>query len=92
MTGQCMELLKGKCEQKSYVKLMQLNNPKLHSFIAKYVGLCNPDSVYICNDSKEDRQYIRNKALELGESVNLPPHLRLPTLSHGKDKAKDYIG
>ena len=71
MTGQCMELLKGKCEQKSYVKLMQLNNPKLHSFIAKYVGLCNPDSVYICNDSKEDRQYIRNKALELGEESAL---------------------
>jgi len=37
MTEQCMELLRGKCDQKSYEKLMQLNNPKLHIFIAKYV-------------------------------------------------------
>ncbi len=71
MTEQWMELLRGKCIQKSYEKLMQLNNPKLHSFIAKYVELCNPDSVYVCNDSNEDRQYIRNKALENGEERKL---------------------
>lgn len=71
MTGQCIELLKGKCEQKSYEKIMQLDNPKLHSFIAKYVELCNPDSVYVCNDSDEDKLYIRNKALENGEEGKL---------------------
>jgi len=66
-----MELLKGKCGQKNYEKLNQLKNPKLHSFITKYVKLCNPDSVYVCNDSDEDRQYIREKALANGEERSL---------------------
>ncbi len=71
MTEQCMELLRGKCDQKSYEKLMQLNNPKLHSFIAKYVKHCNPASVFVCTDAEEDAEYIRNKAIENGEEKRL---------------------
>lgn len=71
MTEQYMELLKGKCEQESYEKLIQLNNLKLHNFIVKYTELCNPDSIYVCNDSGKDKQYIRNKALENGEETKL---------------------
>jgi len=64
-------LFKEKCSEKSYKKLISLNNPKLHSFVAKYMELCNPDSFYVCDDSDEDRQYIRNKALENGEERKL---------------------
>ncbi|GAH53266.1 unnamed protein product, partial [marine sediment metagenome] len=32
-----VELLKTKCDEENYKKLMELNNPKLHNFIAKYV-------------------------------------------------------
>ena len=66
-----IELLKTKCSKESYKKLIALNNPKLHNFIAKYTQLCNPDSAFICNDSLEDRQYIRNQALEKGEEKKL---------------------
>ncbi len=66
-----IELLKAKCSKESYKKLIGLNNPKLHNFIAKYTKLCNPDSVFIGNDSLEDRQHIRNEALEKGEEKKL---------------------
>lgn len=66
-----IELLKAKCSKESYEKLIGLNNPKLHNFIAKYTKLCNPDSVFIGNDSLEDRQHIRNEALEKGEEKKL---------------------
>ena len=66
-----LDLLKEKCSRKNVQKLLDLNNEKLVSFITKYVELCNPDSVYICNDSEEDRLYIKNKALEIGEEKKL---------------------
>ena len=66
-----LDLLKTKCSGKNVQKLLDLNNEKLVSFITKYVELCNPDSVYICNDSEEDRLYIKNKALEIGEEKKL---------------------
>ena len=71
MQEKYVDLLKTKCCKESYEKLITLDNTKLHNFIAKYVALCNPDSVYVCNDSDEDKQYIRNKALENGEEKKI---------------------
>ena len=71
MNNKGLDLLKVKCSEKNFQKLLDLNNENLVSFITKYVELCNPASVYICNDSEEDRQYIRNKALEIGEEKGL---------------------
>ncbi|MFH1904188.1 MAG: phosphoenolpyruvate carboxykinase (GTP) [bacterium] len=65
------ELLKKKCTETSYRKLMALDNAKLHDFVGKYAELCNPDSVFVGDDSDEDAQYIRNKALEIGEEKKL---------------------
>ncbi len=71
MEEKYVELLKTKCSKESYEKLIKLDNPKLHNFIAKYTQLCNPDSVFIGNDSAKDRQYIRNQALKNGEEKKL---------------------
>ncbi len=71
MIEKITEILKVKCQGKSYEKLIELNNFFLHQFVAKYIELCNPHSVYVCDDSLEDRQYIRNKALETGEEKKL---------------------
>ncbi len=65
------ELLKAKCGKENYEKLVALNNPKLRDFIAKYVKLCNPRSVFTRSDSLEDVQYVRDKARELGEESQL---------------------
>ncbi len=71
MEEKYVESLKTKCDEENYKKLMELNNPKLHNFIAKYVELCNPLSVFVRTDSLEDTRYIRDKAKELEEETQL---------------------
>jgi phosphoenolpyruvate carboxykinase (GTP) len=65
------ERLKVRLEEKNYQKLVQIDNPELHQFIARYVELCNPDSVFICADSQEEIQYIRHEAIRTGEEIKL---------------------
>lgn len=66
-----MNILKTKCSKDNLNKLLELNNQALLDFVAKYVELCNPASVFVRTDSKEDAQYIRNKATELKEESKL---------------------
>ncbi|NOX96467.1 MAG: phosphoenolpyruvate carboxykinase (GTP) [Nitrospirae bacterium] len=71
MEEEAVTLLKAKCSEENYKKLVALNNPGVLDFVEKYVKLCHPGSVYVCNDSEDDRQYIRNKSLENGEERKL---------------------
>jgi len=43
----------------------------MHEFVAKYIELCNPESVFVATDSKEDIDYIRESAIQLGEEKPL---------------------
>jgi phosphoenolpyruvate carboxykinase (GTP) len=61
------ETLIKKLSSTSRSKLEHLNNSKLNAFIAEYIELCEPDSVYVCDDSDADAEYVRQKALEKGE-------------------------
>ncbi len=71
MNEKYVELLKGKMSTESYQKLAALENEALITFIGEYIELCDPDTVYMCNDSAEDAEYIRQRSLELGEEVKL---------------------
>ena len=71
MMERYVSLLKEKCGTKNYEKLLLLNNPGVEYFIAKYVELCNPASVFVRTDSVEDILHIRNKAKESGEEILL---------------------
>ena len=62
-----MNILKSKLGEENFQKLMGIDNSYLHQFIAKYVELCNPESVFVCTDSREDIQYIREEAIRTGE-------------------------
>jgi phosphoenolpyruvate carboxykinase (GTP) len=66
-----VELLKGKMSTESYQKLAALENEALFNFVGEYIELCDPDTVYMCDDSAEDAEYIRQKSLEMGEEVKL---------------------
>ncbi len=66
-----IKLLQKKCGKENYKKLEALANPKVMEFVAKYVELCNPDSVFVRTDSKEDADYIRKKTLENKEERSL---------------------
>ena len=57
--------------QEGYQRLMKIDNLKLHQFIAKYIELCNPDKVFVCADSSDDIDYVRQSAIRNGEESEL---------------------
>ncbi|HID93342.1 MAG TPA: phosphoenolpyruvate carboxykinase (GTP), partial [bacterium (Candidatus Stahlbacteria)] len=71
MEGVKMDILKTKLGKQDYRKLMCIDNPELHQFVATYVELCNPDSVFVCTDSTQDIHYIREEAIRTGEEKKL---------------------
>ncbi|NQU95069.1 MAG: phosphoenolpyruvate carboxykinase (GTP) [Candidatus Omnitrophica bacterium] len=89
MTEKQAHLFKEKCSEKNYKKLISLNNSKLHSFVAKYIELCNPDSFYVCDDSDEDRQYIRNKTVENNEERKIAIEGHTAHFDGYNDQARD---
>ena len=66
-----MDIIEAKCDEKNIKKLEAINNKHLNDFIAKFVNLFEPDSIFICNDSEEDIQHVRNKAIKDGEETKL---------------------
>ncbi len=66
-----MELIKSKCDSSNFKKLVEIKNIHLFNFISKFVKLINPESIFICNDSSKDIQYIRDRAIKTGEEEKL---------------------
>ena len=66
-----IELLRSRCDEENYKKLLVLNNPEIYDFVARYVEHCNPTSIFVRSDSVEDALYIRNRAIENGEEMKL---------------------
>jgi len=71
-------LLKEKLTRENYDRLIALNNPKMHEFVADAIKLCNPASVFVCTDLEADRAYIRELAIKAGEErpLNISGHTR----------------
>ncbi|MDD3628584.1 MAG: phosphoenolpyruvate carboxykinase (GTP) [Actinomycetota bacterium] len=71
-----LEVIKERCSDKNYNKLIQIKNDYLYRFIAEFIEILNPASIFICNDSKEDFDYIRDKAIRDGEEIKvaIPGH------------------
>lgn len=83
------EMLKTKLGVENYEKLMAIDNPKLHKFIADYVELCNPDRVFICTDSADDIRYIREAAVRYGEESLLTISGHTIHFDNYHDQARD---
>jgi phosphoenolpyruvate carboxykinase (GTP) len=66
-----LEVLKSRIEPKHYERLMKIENPTLHAFVAKYIDLCEPDRVYVSAGTEEDIEYIRRAALRDGEEIRV---------------------
>jgi len=69
-------LLKTRLSEKEFNKLTRINNPQLLQFVEGYIKLCNPDTVFVCTDSQEDREYVRQEAIRTGEEkmLAIPGH------------------
>ncbi|TET51735.1 MAG: phosphoenolpyruvate carboxykinase (GTP) [Actinomycetota bacterium] len=84
-----MSIIKAKCDERNFKKLEALNNKYLNDFIAKFVNLFEPDSIFICNDTDEDLEYIRNKALKDGEESKLAVNGHTIHFDSIHDQARD---
>ncbi len=71
MASETVSILKSKLSEKDYQKLLELNNKEIIEFIAKFVDLCNPSKVTICNNSEEDIKYTRDAAIKNNEEAKL---------------------
>ena len=59
-----LELLRERCGEANYKKLEALGNIYVIEFVSRYAELCNPASIFVRTDTKEDAEYIREKALQ----------------------------
>ena len=84
-----IDTIKAKCGEKNFKKLEAVNNKHLNDFIAKYVNLFEPDSIFVCNDTEEDIEYIRNKALKDGEESKLAVEGHTIHFDSASDQARD---
>jgi len=66
-----LEIVKESCSREDYEKVTELKNSYINKFIAKFIKLLTPKSIFVCNDSESDFNYIRKKALEDGEERKL---------------------
>ena len=57
------EILKKRVSGDSFKRLMAIPNAELHAFVADAIDLANPKSVYVCTDALEDRNRIREMAV-----------------------------
>jgi len=64
-------VLKERFQKDEYEKLTAIKNRKVHEFIARYVELCNPDSVFVLTDDEKDMDYVRRKAIDNKEEIVL---------------------
>jgi len=71
MDEKIIGVLKARSEKEHYQKLARIDNPELHRFIAKYVELCDPDKIFISDNSPKDIGYIREMAVISGEESEL---------------------
>jgi len=65
------ELLKEKLTTENYNRLIALDNPKMHEFIANAIELTGATSVSVLTDSQEDRTYLGELAIKNGEEIPL---------------------
>lgn len=71
MEEEYKKLIRPKCISGSYSKLEDIDNSKLLSFIGKYTELCNPETILVCDGSKENKQYMRKRVIEDREEIKL---------------------
>jgi phosphoenolpyruvate carboxykinase (GTP) len=70
-------------------RLKELKNEHIVSIIEKYAQLLEPSSIKIITDAEEDFNYIREKAIELGEEIQLETQGHTVHFDGYYDQARD---
>ncbi|MFC1765728.1 phosphoenolpyruvate carboxykinase, partial [Planctomycetota bacterium] len=66
-----MQLLKDKLAPEHLDKLLALENQEVNSFVARAIELCQPESVWVGDDSDKDAAYCRQLAIDNQEEIPL---------------------
>ncbi|MGC9116107.1 MAG: phosphoenolpyruvate carboxykinase (GTP) [Conexivisphaera sp.] len=66
-----LEGLRPKMGRGSYERLERVGNAELNAFISRIAELCEPESIFVSTGSPEDLEYVRRRALESGEEIQL---------------------
>ena len=82
-------ILAEKIKPEHLKKIENLNNSNLNTLIEEILTLCNPSKVFVCDDSDEDKNYIRQKAIETGEEKQLKLNNQTIHFDNSKDQARD---
>jgi phosphoenolpyruvate carboxykinase (GTP) len=64
-------VLKSKLDEVSLQKLAAMNNDEVNAFVAKAIELCEPDNVWVGDDSAEDIAHCRQLAIDGKEELPL---------------------
>jgi len=65
------KLLKERLTAEHHGRLVALDNPKMHDFVADAIELTNPASVFVYTGSTDDIAHIRELAIKNGEEIPL---------------------
>ena len=71
MNEEYAALLQSKMSEESYAKLAAIDNDKVNEFVAHAIKLCEPESVWVGDDSDEDVAYCRQLAIDQKEEIPL---------------------
>lgn len=71
MTSEHMDLFKSTMDERSLNKLAAIDNDEALEFIAHAIRLCEPEDVFVGDDSDEDAQHIRRLAIKNKEEIPL---------------------
>jgi len=89
MEEQYSKLLQENMTDEHYQKLMQIQNRKLHAFVADSIKLCKPDTVFVSTDSDKDIAYIRELAITNSEEHVLKTQGHTCHFDGYNDQARD---
>lgn len=85
------DVLKSKMSEESYQKLVALENQKVYDHVGFFAKHCNPKTVYVCDDSPEDEEYVRKVAVEKGEEHRLAKSGQTIHWDGYNDQARDKV-
>ena len=83
------EFLRDRLDEENYAKLAELGNSHINEFVAHWVDWCNPDTVSVITDAPEDIDYVRQRALETGEEIDLAMEGHTAHFDGPHDQARD---
>ena len=89
MDQDAIGLLESHLDDRNFKKLIAIDNPRVHDFVANYIDICRPASVFVCTDEKEDINYIRKSARHNREEARLSMPNHTIHFDNFRDQARD---